>query len=109
MHFAVAHSGESKVWVCRGCGAGAGALRSEAEGAAHVLARHAARCSCGAVLSAQRARPRAYRCPVPTCTDTFAVQYLLERHMQAHHTTPQAVSNYALILYKNSKVTGAFF
>lgn len=88
----MAHSGESKVWICRGCGAGAGALRSEAEGAVHVLARHAARCTCGAVLSAQRSRPRGYRCPVPACTDTFAVQYLLERHLQAHHTMPQPVS-----------------
>lgn len=92
MHFAVAHSGENKVWMCRGCGASAGALRSEAEGAAHVLSRHASRCACGAVLSGARARGhRAYRCPVPACTDTFTVQYLLERHMQAHHTMAHQV------------------
>ncbi|KAJ2947902.1 hypothetical protein O0L34_g9692 [Tuta absoluta] len=94
VHFAVAHSGESKVWMCRGCGASGGAMRSEAEGAAHVLSRHAARCTCGAVVASPRARShRAYRCPVPTCTDTFAVQYLLERHMQAHHAMPQPGMN----------------
>ncbi|CAD0194821.1 unnamed protein product [Chrysodeixis includens] len=101
VHFAVAHSGENKVWVCRSCGAGAGALRSEAEGAAHVRARHAAtapRCACGALLgsgvSARTPRPhRAYRCPVPACNDAFAVQYLLERHMQAHHAIQQQVLN----------------
>lgn len=101
MHFAVAHSGENKVWVCRSCGAGAGALRSEAEGAAHVRARHAAaapRCACGALLGGgagpRSARPhRAYRCPVPACNDAFAVQYLLERHMQAHHAIQQQVTD----------------
>lgn len=104
MHFAVAHSGENKVWMCRSCGGGAGALRSEAEGAAHVRSRHAAgvaRCTCGALMTGQRhVRPaRPYRCPVPTCTDTFAVQYLLERHMQAHHTLPPQVN--MIIIYKN--------
>ncbi|KAL4712631.1 hypothetical protein ACJJTC_007928 [Scirpophaga incertulas] len=85
VHFAVAHSGENKVWMCRSCGAGVGPLRSEAEGAAHVRARHAAsRCACGALPAR---RPRAFRCPAPACSDTFAVQYLLERHMQAHHAT----------------------
>ncbi|XP_032528273.1 zinc finger protein 423 isoform X2 [Danaus plexippus] len=90
-HFAVAHSGENKVWVCRSCGAAGGPMRSEAEGAAHVRARHAAaRCSCGAVLSGSRAlrahaaSHHAYRCPISTCSDSFAVQYLLERHMQVH-------------------------
>ncbi|CAH2050431.1 unnamed protein product, partial [Iphiclides podalirius] len=83
VHFAVAHSGESKVWMCRPCGASGGTMRSEAEGAAHVRARHAAaRCGCGAVLPAPR---RAYRCPAPACADSFAVQYLLERHVQMHH------------------------
>ncbi|KAG6440479.1 hypothetical protein O3G_MSEX001307 [Manduca sexta] len=98
VHFAVAHSGENKVWVCRSCGASAGSLRSEAEGAAHVRSRHAAgaaRCACGALLAGVRhARPtRPYRCPVPPCTDSFAVQYLLERHMQMHHTIPHQVLN----------------
>ncbi|XP_047021367.1 zinc finger protein 423 homolog isoform X1 [Helicoverpa zea] len=101
VHFAVAHSGENKVWVCRSCGAGAGALRSEAEGAAHVRTRHAAaapRCACGALLgsgvASRTPRPhRAYRCPVPACNDAFAVQYLLERHMQAHHAMQQQVLN----------------
>ncbi|XP_035451310.2 zinc finger protein 521 isoform X1 [Spodoptera frugiperda] len=101
VHFAVAHSGENKVWVCRSCGVGAGALRSEAEGAAHVRSRHAAaapRCACGALLgsgvAARTPRPhRAYRCPVPACNDAFAVQYLLERHMQAHHAMQQQVLN----------------
>ncbi|XP_073957656.1 zinc finger protein Lobe isoform X2 [Choristoneura fumiferana] len=98
VHFAVAHSGESKVWVCRSCGGGA--LRSEAEGAAHVRARHAAaRCACGAVLPGARAMRahaaahHAYRCPAPACTDTFAVQYLLERHMQAHHAMQHQALN----------------
>lgn len=108
----MAHSGENKVWVCRSCGAGAGALRSEAEGAAHVRTRHAAtapRCACGALLgsgvSARTPRPhRAYRCPVPACNDAFAVQYLLERHMQAHHAIQQQVHItlifYFLLLYR---------
>lgn len=95
----MAHSGENKVWVCRSCGASAGALRSEAEGAAHVRTLHAAaapRCACGALIgsgvAARAARPhRAYRCPVPACSDAFAVQYLLERHMQAHHAMQQQV------------------
>ncbi|KOB78463.1 Uncharacterized protein OBRU01_02025 [Operophtera brumata] len=86
-----------QVWVCRGCGSGAGALRSEADGVAHVRARHGgARCSCGALLGGPRLRPRAYRCPVPTCSDAFAVQYLLERHMQVLNgelTRPKRVEN----------------
>ncbi|XP_047985519.1 zinc finger protein 423 homolog isoform X4 [Leguminivora glycinivorella] len=96
VHFAVAHSGESKVWVCRSCGGSP--LRSEAEGAAHVRARHgAARCSCGAVLAGARAlrahaQLHAYRCPAPGCADSFAVQYLLERHMQAHHAITQGLN-----------------
>lgn len=91
VHFAVAHSGESKVWVCRSCGSGAGALRSEAEGAAHVRARHAAaaaRCACGALLAGPR-----YRCPVPGCTHSFAVQYLLERHIHTHHAPAHQALN----------------
>ncbi|XP_013191174.2 zinc finger protein 423 homolog [Amyelois transitella] len=93
VHFAVAHSGENKVWMCRSCGAGGGALRSEAAAAAHVRTRHAPpRCACGAVLAGNVRPPRAFRCPVPACTDTFAVQYLLERHMQAHHAIPQALN-----------------
>ncbi|XP_026493706.2 zinc finger protein 423 [Vanessa tameamea] len=99
-HFAVAHTGENKVWVCRSCGTAGGPLRTEAEGAAHVRARHAAaQCACGAILAGSRAlrahtaAHHAYRCPVPSCTDTFAVQYLLERHMQVHHTvTHQSIN-----------------
>ncbi|XP_041975177.1 zinc finger protein 423 homolog [Aricia agestis] len=99
-HFAMAHSGENKVWICRSCGSAGGALRTEAEGAAHVRARHAAaRCACGAVLPGARAlrahtaAHHAYRCPVPNCTESFAVQYLLERHMQAHHAIGQTGVN----------------
>ncbi|XP_050681264.1 zinc finger protein 423 homolog isoform X2 [Leptidea sinapis] len=95
VHFAMAHSSENKIWVCRSCGSSGGALRSEAEGAAHVRSRHAAaRCGCGAVVAGARAlrahcaRHHSYRCPVPSCSDAFAVQYLLERHMQVHHTMP---------------------
>ncbi|KAL0901501.1 hypothetical protein ABMA27_006740 [Loxostege sticticalis] len=98
VHFAVAHSGENKVWMCRSCGGNAGPIRSEAEGTAHVRTRHAAaRCACGAVLGGAGARlprpHRAYRCPAPACNDTFAVQYLLERHMQAHHAAPHQAIN----------------
>ncbi|XP_052739969.1 zinc finger protein 423-like isoform X2 [Bicyclus anynana] len=99
-HFAMSHSAESKVWVCRSCGSASGALRTEAEGAAHVRARHAAqRCACGAVLPGARAlrahaaAHHSYRCPVPTCSESFAVQYLLERHIQVHHAlTHQGVN-----------------
>ncbi|XP_059051121.1 zinc finger protein 423 homolog isoform X1 [Achroia grisella] len=90
VHFAVAHSGESKVWVCRSCGGGAGALRSEAAAAAHVRTRHAApRCGCGATRAPAH---RPYRCPAPACAHTFAVHYLLERHLQTHHAPPQALN-----------------
>lgn len=102
----MAHSGESKVWICRACGAGGGALRSEAEATAHVRARHAARrCTCGAVLAGERAlRAHAaghahYRCPAPACPDTFAVQYLLERHVQAQH----AMSTHQVLFFSCSK------
>ncbi|XP_045536687.1 zinc finger protein 423 homolog [Papilio machaon] len=115
VHFAVAHSGESKVWVCRPCGAGGaggaggtgGTMRSEAEGAAHVRARHGgARCRCGALLAAPR---RHYRCPAPACPDTFAVQYLLERHMQMHQNVMQQTLNGEMIRPKrldNNNVEG---
>ncbi|XP_021206278.1 zinc finger protein 521 isoform X2 [Bombyx mori] len=98
VHFAVAHSGENKIWMCRSCGGSGGALRSEAEGVAHVRARHGAgvsRCTCGALQAGPRPvrPPRPYRCPVPACTENFAVQYLLERHMQAHHALPHQVLN----------------
>ncbi|VVC91973.1 unnamed protein product [Leptidea sinapis] len=70
VHFAMAHSSENKIWVCRSCGSSGGALRSEAEGAAHVRSRHvAARCGCGAVVAGARAlrahcaRHHSYRCP----------------------------------------------
>ncbi|XP_037968822.2 zinc finger protein 423 homolog isoform X2 [Plutella xylostella] len=94
VHFAVAHSGESKVWVCRAC-TPAPPLHSAAAGAAHVRAQHAARrCACGAVLAGERALREhaaahaAYRCPAPACLEAFSVQYLLERHMQAAHAEP---------------------
>lgn len=109
----MAHTGENKVWVCRSCGAAGGPLRSEAAGAAHVRARHAAaRCACGAILAGSRAlrahaaAHHAYRCPVSSCSDTFAVQYLLERHMQVHHTVVHQVESLTvcsnIILYRYS-------
>ncbi|XP_068626726.1 zinc finger protein 423 homolog [Battus philenor] len=107
VHFAVAHSGESKVWMCRPCGASGGAMRSEAEGAAHVRARHAAaRCACGAAQPAPR---RAYRCPAPACPHSFAVHYLLERHMQMHHALAQQAINGEMVRGKradNNNVEG---
>ncbi|XP_034835743.2 zinc finger protein 423 homolog isoform X1 [Maniola hyperantus] len=113
-HFAMSHSTENKVWVCRSCGSAGGALRSEAEGAAHVRARHAAsRCGCGAVLAGARAlRAHAaahhtYRCPVPTCTESFAVQYLLERHMQTHHAVTHQGLNGDIIRGKRTENNNA--
>ncbi|CAK1602060.1 unnamed protein product [Parnassius mnemosyne] len=103
VHFAVAHSGESKVWMCRPCGGSAGAMRSEAEGAAHVRARHAAaRCGCGAALPAPPALRRPYRCPAPACAHTFAVQYLLERHVQLHHAVAQQTLNGEMVRPKRA-------
>lgn len=83
--------------MCRSCGSGAGPLRSEGEASAHVRARHAAaaaRCACGALLAGPR-----YRCPAPACTHTFAVQYLLERHMHTHHTPPNHQVSSNMLLY----------
>lgn len=129
VHFAVAHGNEQKVWRCSAC---MEAFKTDTEFKVHVKTRHAAvpvsaaaaapapssgsvQCIfCRAVCSSDlemhfhmAAHARQYRCPA--CSETFHVEFLLDRHMQTHHSagaTPIPIKD-SSYPYKTTGAVGA--
>ncbi|XP_021704336.1 zinc finger protein 423 homolog isoform X2 [Aedes aegypti] len=93
VHYAVAHSNEVKLYRCSAC---AEAFRSEREFRNHIRSRHitpgAVQCVfCRVVCSSElemqfhlAAHARKFKCPA--CPESFHVEFLLDRHMQTHHS-----------------------
>ncbi|XP_054740307.1 zinc finger protein 423 homolog [Anastrepha obliqua] len=98
MHFACAHSVETKLLRCSVC---MELFQSEREFNTHVKTRHPGlngpvpnslqclfcRTVCGNDLEMHfhlAAHARQFQCP--SCPETFHVEFLLDRHMQHHHT-----------------------
>ncbi|KAI9564409.1 zinc finger protein [Daphnia sinensis] len=81
VHLAVQHSSESKLYRCTGCPASDEAsfvFRTEAEFNAHVVVAHTSR------IPPVKQQPVALlKCPL--CPQSFAVEFLLERHMHLTH------------------------
>ncbi|XP_055593054.1 zinc finger protein 423 homolog isoform X2 [Uranotaenia lowii] len=99
VHFAVAHSNEVKLFRCSAC---AEILRTEREFRHHIRTRHitlgAVQCVfCQVVCSSElemqfhlSAHARKFKCPA--CSESFHVEFLLDRHMQTHHSQKE-ISN----------------
>ncbi|XP_011193784.1 zinc finger protein 423 homolog isoform X2 [Zeugodacus cucurbitae] len=98
LHFACTHSIETKIFRCSACMA---ECRSENEFSVHVKSHHpglngpipnSLQCMfCRTVCSNElemhfhlAAHARQFQCP--SCPETFHVEFLLDRHMQNHHT-----------------------
>lgn len=93
VHFAVAHSNEVKVYRCSAC---MDTFKSENDFRHHVKTRHTVSGSvqclfCRTVCASElemhfhlAAHARQFRCPI--CSESFHVEFLLDRHMQTHHT-----------------------
>lgn len=93
VHFAVNHLNEIRLYRCSAC---MEIFRSEREFRHHVRSRHvmsgALQCIfCRAICSSElemhfhlAAHARQYRCPL--CPESFHVEFLLDRHLQTHHT-----------------------
>ncbi|XP_018793118.1 PREDICTED: zinc finger protein 423 homolog [Bactrocera latifrons] len=98
MHFACTHSIETKIFRCSAC---MEIFRSENEFSTHVKSHHpglnrptpnSLQCMfCRTICSNElemhfhlAAHARQFQCP--SCPETFHVEFLLDRHMQNHHT-----------------------
>lgn len=93
VHFAVAHSNEVKMYRCSAC---IEVFKTESEFKHHVKTRHVVsgavqcvfcRTICGSELEMHfhlAAHARQFRCPA--CPESFHVEFLLDRHMQTHHS-----------------------
>lgn len=93
VHFAVAHSNEVKIYRCSAC---MDTFKSENEFRHHVKTRHSVTGSvqclfCRTVCASElemhfhlAAHARQFRCPA--CPESFHVEFLLDRHMQTHHS-----------------------
>ncbi|XP_053677117.1 zinc finger protein 423 homolog [Anopheles nili] len=99
VHFAVSHSVEVKLYRCSAC---AEVFRSEREFRQHIRTRHLAagaiqcmfcRMVCASELEMHfhlASHARKYKCPA--CPESFHVEFLLDRHIQTHHTQKETVS-----------------
>lgn len=98
MHFACTHSIETKIFRCSAC---MEVFRIENEFSSHVKSHHpgingpipnSLQCMfCRTICSTElemhfhlAAHARQFQCP--SCPETFNVEFLLDRHMQRHHT-----------------------
>lgn len=99
IHFAVAHANKEKTFRCSAC---MEAFETETNFKNHVRSQHGLMFSlpnlqcplCRTVCSSDlemhfhlATHPRQYRCTV--CPDSFNVEFLLERHMQMHHSSTE--------------------
>uniref|UniRef100_A0A336LY32 CSON005564 protein n=1 Tax=Culicoides sonorensis TaxID=179676 RepID=A0A336LY32_CULSO len=105
VHFAVAHSNETKIYRCSTCSE---SFKVERDFRHHIRTRHinpgAVQCVfCRVVCSSElemhfhlAAHAKQYKCPA--CPESFHVEFLLDRHMQSHH----AVSDPKLPINNNT-------
>ncbi|KAL9702061.1 hypothetical protein quinque_005579 [Culex quinquefasciatus] len=110
VHFAVAHSNEVKLYRCSAC---AEVFRAERDFRHHIRTRHitsgAVQCVfcrvvCTSELEMQfhlAAHARKFKCPA--CPESFHVEFLLDRHMQTHHSQKE-ISNAAAAGASNTTV-----
>lgn len=101
VHFAVAHSNEVKIYRCSAC---MEVFKTEADFKHHVKTRHvvsgAVQCVfCRTVCASElemhfhlAAHARQFRCPA--CPESFHVEFLLDRHMQTHHSQKDQAFHY---------------
>ncbi|XP_058826649.1 zinc finger protein 423 homolog isoform X2 [Topomyia yanbarensis] len=113
VHFAVAHSTEVKLYRCSAC---TEMFRSEREFRHHIRTRHittgAVQCVfCRVVCSSElemqfhlAAHARKFKCPA--CPESFHVEFLLDRHMQTHHSQKE-ITNAAAAAATISNSTGS--
>uniref|UniRef100_A0A182K331 C2H2-type domain-containing protein n=1 Tax=Anopheles christyi TaxID=43041 RepID=A0A182K331_9DIPT len=99
VHFAVSHSVEVKLYRCSAC---AEVFRSERDFRQHIRNRHltagAVQCMfCRMVCSSElemhfhlASHARKYKCPA--CPESFHVEFLLDRHIQTHHSQKETNS-----------------
>ncbi|XP_058055032.1 zinc finger protein 423 homolog [Anopheles bellator] len=99
VHFAVSHSLEVKLYRCSGC---AETFRTERDFRQHIRSRHltggAVQCMfCRVVCSSElemhfhlASHARKYKCPA--CPESFHVEFLLDRHLQTHHSQKELAS-----------------
>ncbi|XP_041781932.1 zinc finger protein 423 homolog isoform X3 [Anopheles merus] len=99
VHFAVSHSVEVKLYRCSAC---AEVFRSERDFRQHIRNRHltagAVQCMfCRMVCSSElemhfhlASHARKYKCPA--CPESFHVEFLLDRHIQTHHSQKETSS-----------------
>ncbi|XP_055629816.1 zinc finger protein 423 homolog isoform X2 [Toxorhynchites rutilus septentrionalis] len=107
VHFAVTHSSEVKLYRCTTC---AEVFRTEREFRHHIRSRHISsgavqcvfcRVVCSSELEMQfhlAAHARKFKCPA--CPESFHVEFLLDRHMQTHHSQKE-ISNAAAAAASN--------
>ncbi len=101
VHFAVAHSNEVKIYRCSAC---MEVFKTESDFKHHVKTRHvvsgAVQCVfCRTVCASElemhfhlAAHARQFRCPA--CPESFHVEFLLDRHMQTHHSQKDQAFHY---------------
>uniref|UniRef100_A0A182MHP5 C2H2-type domain-containing protein n=1 Tax=Anopheles culicifacies TaxID=139723 RepID=A0A182MHP5_9DIPT len=99
VHFAVSHSVEVKLYRCSAC---AEVFRTEREFRQHIRNRHltagAIQCMfCRMVCSSElemhfhlASHARKFKCPA--CPESFHVEFLLDRHIQTHHSQKETDS-----------------
>lgn len=118
IHFAVAHSNKEDTFRCSAC---MEAFETENEFKNHVRTQHSLmfstnlQCSsCRAVCSSElemhfhmATHSRQYRCTL--CSEAFPVEFLLERHMQTHHSHHSPVEKDSLSAYKIDNLNNNLF
>ncbi|XP_049547208.1 zinc finger protein 423 homolog [Anopheles darlingi] len=99
VHFAVSHSVEMKLFRCSACNE---TFRTERDFRQHIRSRHlaagAVQCMfCRVVCSSElemhfhlASHARKYKCPA--CPESFHVEFLLDRHLQTHHSQKELAS-----------------
>lgn len=101
VHLAVQHSSESKLYRCTGCPASdetSSVFRTEAEFNNHVVVAHTSK-----MVPVKQQPVALLKCPL--CPQSFAVEFLLERHMHLTHQGhrgPLTETSLAAIANENS-------
>ncbi|GFG36552.1 hypothetical protein Cfor_06174, partial [Coptotermes formosanus] len=128
VHFAVKHSNECKLYRCTACPSSGTVFRSELDFGLHVRSAHAplplltgaanktptqhpfrclfCRLSFATELEMQfhlAAHSKQFHCPL--CQEAFHVEFLLDKHMQTHHTSQNLSQQQKCPKNKTSGVT----
>ncbi|XP_065207547.1 zinc finger protein 423 homolog isoform X2 [Planococcus citri] len=127
VHFTIRHSNEAKVYRCTGCSSSNAAFHSEMEFANHVKTMHTNNSPLLAAFATHHHNTQMLRCFIchmtfptelemqlhlPThgkqfqctlCPQSFHIEYLLDKHMQNDHSTPQINGSLENCLDSNNK------